>query len=98
MDWSRVRFTEHMVEAAEVVGECQVAFDFEGREQTCYEVKVLRMLRGASAAPYVAVAANRADPGGFRPVGEGDTGEAAVEACLREAGVYHRRRARQAPG
>lgn len=92
MDWHRVQLTEHMVEAAEVVGECQVAFDFEGLEQACYEVKVLRPLRGGSAAPYVAVATNRADPGGFRPAGEGDTPEAAAEACLREAGVYHRRR------
>lgn len=95
MDWGRVRFTEHMVEAAEVVGACQVAFDFEGREQACYEVQVLRVLRGAPAAPFLAIATNRADPGAFRPVGEGDTPEAAAEACLREAGVYHRRRVRQ---
>jgi hypothetical protein len=55
--WDRVTFSTHMVEAAAVVGECQVAFDFEGQEQVCYEVKVFRA-EGASARPYFAVATN----------------------------------------
>ena len=46
IDWSRVGFTEHMVEAAVVVAECQVAFDFEGNEQACWDVKVCRVLKG----------------------------------------------------
>jgi hypothetical protein len=94
--WDRVTFSTHLVEAAAVVGECQVAFDFEGQEQACYEVKVFRTLKGASTQPFFAVATNRSDPGAFRPVGEGSSAEGALDACLAEAGIYHRRRVKQA--
>jgi hypothetical protein len=96
--WDRVTFSTHMVEAAAMVCECQVALDFEGQEQVCYEVKVFRSLKGPSAHPFFAVATNRSDPGAFRPVGEGDSAEAALDACLAEAGIYHRRRVKQAGG
>ena len=96
--WDRVTFSTHMVEAAAMVCECQVALDFEGQEQVCYEVKVFRSLKGRSAHPFFAVATNRSDPGAFRPVGEGDSAEAALDACLAEAGIYHRRRVKQAGG
>ena len=98
LDWNRITLTAHMIEAAAVVAECQVAFDFEGREQVCYEVKVFRTLKGASARPFFAVATNRSDPGAFRPVAEGDSAEAALEGCLAEAGIHHRRRVRQSDG
>jgi hypothetical protein len=94
--WDRVTFSTHMVEAAAVVGECQVAFDFDGQEQVCYQVQVFRSLKGASARPFFAVATNRSDPGAFRPVGEGDSAEQALDACLAAAGIYHRRRVKQA--
>jgi hypothetical protein len=95
VDWSRVRFTEHMTEAAAVVGECHVVLDFDGIEHTTYEVRVLRPLKGASDAAFFAVGVNRAALDGYRPVGEGATPEEAVEACLAAAGVHHRRRLRQ---
>ncbi len=98
LDWSKVRLTEHMTEAGVVEAECQVVFDFEGLEQTCYDIKVLRSLKGASAAPFFAVGVNRSDPQAFRPVGDGDSAEEALEACLAAAGVYHRRRVKQAGG
>lgn len=98
LDWTRIAFTDHMVEAAAVVAECQVALDFEGREQVCYEIKVFRTLKGASSEPFFAVATNRADAASFRPIGEGDTAEAALEACLAAAGIYHRRRVKQSEG
>ena len=98
LDWNRITFTDHMVEAAAVVAECQVAFDFEGREQVCYEVKVFRTLKGASSEPFFALATNRADAAAFRPIGEGDSPETALEACLAAAGVYHRRRVKQSEG
>ena len=47
---------------------------------------------------FFAVATNRSDPGAFRPVGEGDSAEAALDACLTGAGIYHRRRVKQAGG
>lgn len=98
LDWSRVHFTKHMVEAAAVVAECQVAFDFEGMEQVCYEVKVLQPLKGGSTRAFFAIATDRADPAAFRPVGEGDTAEEALDDCLRNAGIHHRRRVRQGDG
>ena len=97
IDWSRVRFTEHMTEAAAVVGACRVVFDFDGREQATYAVEVLRALKGPAPRPYFALGTNVADPGAYRPLGEGDTPEEAVEACLAAAGVHHRRRLRQRP-
>jgi hypothetical protein len=98
VDWDAITFTAHMVEVAAVVAECQVAFDFEGREQVCYEVKVFRALKGASTHPFFAVAAVRGDAEAFRPVGEGETAEAALEACLASAGIHHRRRVKQNEG
>jgi hypothetical protein len=96
--WDAISFTEHMVEAAAVVAECQVAFDFEGHEQVCYEVKVFRVLKGAATQPFFAVASDRGGTGTFRPFGEGATAEEALEACLASAGIHHRRRVKQSEG
>jgi hypothetical protein len=94
LDWRRVTFTEHMTEAAAVVGECHVVLDF-GEERAAYEVKVYRPLKGADTR-YFAVGVNRDAPESFRPVGDGDTAESALQVCLDNAGVYHRRRVKQA--
>jgi len=96
LDWSRVTFTEHMTEAAAVVGECDVVLDF-GSERATYAVKVYRPLKGGGEA-FFAVGTNREDPAGFRPVGDAATPEEALQACLNAAGVYHRRRVKQAGG
>jgi hypothetical protein len=96
LDWGRVTFTEHMTEAAAVVAECHVVLDF-GSERATYQVKVYRPLKGAEAR-YFAVGTNRDDPAGFRPVGDGDTPEVALQLCLDNAGIYHRRRVKQAGG
>src|SRR4030095_10110191 len=95
LDWSRITFTDHMVEAAAVVAQCQVAFDFEGLEQVTYEVKVFRTLKGASSEPFFAVGTNLSDPTAFRPIGEGDAPEVALDACLAAACLQHRRRVKQ---
>lgn len=95
LDWSRIRFTEHMTEAATVVAECQVVFDFGAMAPVCYDVQVLRVLKGASSRPFFAVATDRADPQGFRPLGEGDSAEEALDACLAAAGVHRRRLVKQ---
>ena len=93
-DWGRVTFTEHMTEAAAVVAECHVVLDF-GSERAAYEVKVYRPLKGPETR-YFAVGTNRDAPGTFRPIGDGDTPESALQICLDNAGVYHRRRVKQA--
>ena len=98
LDWSRITFTEHMTEAAAVVGECQVVIDFTPAERAAYEIKVYEGLKGGGAERYFAVGVNRDDPHGFRPVGTAATPEAALQSCLNEAGVYHRRRVKQAEG
>lgn len=95
VDWRRIRLTEHMTEAAAVVAQCQVVFDFEGSEHTVYDVQVLEALKDAGTDRFFAVAANRDDAGAFRPLGAGATPEEALQQCLDNAGVHHRRRVKQ---
>ena len=94
IDWTRIALTEHMTEAAALVGECQVVLDFDGAERTQYELKVYESLKGGGDR-YFAVGTNPADAAGFRPVGGGTTPEDALQACLNHAGIYHRRRVKQ---
>jgi hypothetical protein len=98
LDWSRVVFTEHMPEAAVVEAQCQVVLDFGPPQQVCYEITVLRTLKGAGVLPFAALGRNRDDPGGFRPVGEGTTAGEALQECLVHAGVHHRRLVKQSDG
>lgn len=94
MDWRRVTFTQHMTEAAAIEAVCQVVFDFGPAEPTTYEITVLRVLKG-SGAPFFATGRDRDRPDAFRPFGEGDSAEAALQACLESAGIHHRRSERQ---
>jgi len=96
MDWTRVVFTQHMTEAAAVEGACDVVFDFGPGEHATYRIRVFRVLKG-SGAPYFASGESREHPDGFRPFGEGETPEDALQACLESAGVHHRRHERQPP-
>jgi hypothetical protein len=94
MEWSKVVLTEHMIEAAVVEATCQVVFDFGPHAQATYEITVLRVLKGAGA-PYFATGRDRDRVDGFRPFGQGETPEDALQACLESAGVHHRRAERQ---
>jgi hypothetical protein len=97
MDWSRVVFTQHMAEAAALEATCDVVFDFGRDEQATYRIQIFRVLKG-SGAPYFATGESRADASaGFRPFGEGDSAEDALQACLESAGIHHRRHERQRP-
>lgn len=96
VDWSRITFTEHMTEAAAVIGQCEVVIDFESVERTAYEIRVYQGLKGHGDEPYFAVATNREDASAFRPIGTGETAETALQDCLANAGIYHRRRVKQA--
>ncbi len=99
LDWRRVTFSEHMTEAAALVAECQVVIDFAPVEHAAYEIKVYESLKDAPAAErYFAIGTNRDDPQGFRPVATAATPEEALQTCLNNAGVYHRRRVKQADG
>lgn len=99
LDWSRIVFTEHMTEAGALVAECQMVIDFAPVERAAYEVKVYESLKGAAAEErYFAVGTNRDDPEGFRPLGTAASPEEALQGCLNSAGVYHRRRVKQAGG
>jgi len=98
LDWARVTFTEHMTEAAAVVGECHVVLDFPPDERATYAIKVYEALKGMGTEPYFALGTNADDPGGYRPLGGGSSPEEALQACLASAGVYHRRRVKQAGG
>jgi hypothetical protein len=94
IDWSRVAFTEHMPEAAAVVGECQVVLDFGPEATIRYEIKVYAALKGGDD-PYFALGTNPDDPQGFRPLGGAATPEEALRACLAAAGIHHRRLVKQ---
>lgn len=96
MEWRRVVFTEHMTEAAVVEAVCHVVFDFGPDEHATYEITVLRVLKG-DGAPYFASGRDRDRADAFRPFGEGETAEAALQACLESAGIHHRRSERQRP-
>lgn len=98
IDWSRIRFTEHMSEAAALVGECQVVLDFTPVARAQYEIKVYESLKGAGDERYFAIGTSREDPQGFRPLGGGATPEVALQACLAAAGVHHRRHVKQTDG
>jgi len=95
IDWSRVRLTEHMTEAAAIVAECHVVLDF-GTARAVYEVKVYQDLKGTGADAYFAVGISPDAPDGYRPSAGGDTPEAALQACLDAAGIHHRRLVKQA--
>jgi len=96
VEWSRIRFTEHVTEAAAVVAECQIVIDFGEVERAGYDIKVFESLRGGGAERYFAVGINRDEPAGYRPVASGATPEDALQACIAGAGIYHRRRVKQA--
>jgi hypothetical protein len=73
-DRSRVRFTEHMTEAAAVVAECHVVLDFGPAERAVCEIKVFATLEaGGAEDPYFAIGANPDDLQGFAPWGGGPT-------------------------
>jgi hypothetical protein len=95
VDWGRIRFTEHMTEAAAVVAECQVVLDFEGGTPVTYAIKVFETLKGAAQERYFAVGTSREDMV-FRPLGSGEDPEEALQACLNNAGIHHRRLLKQA--
>ena len=96
MDWSRVTLTEHVTEAAALVAECHVVFEFPPVERAAYEIKVFESLKGDAGGRFFALGTNRDDPTGYRPVASAATAEEALEACLANAGIYHRRRVKQA--
>ncbi len=96
IDWSRVTLTEHMTEAAALIAACQVVFDFETDTPICYDIQVFRHVKGESAEPFFALGRQRDVESSYRPLGEGPTPEAALQDCLEQAGVYHRRHVKQA--
>jgi hypothetical protein len=97
MDWRRIVLTEHMTEAAALVGECVVVLDF-GSERASYEIKIYEALKGDGDEPYFALGRNREQADAFQPFGSATTAEEALQRCLNAAGVYHRRRVKQADG
>ena len=91
MDWHGVLLTEHMVEAARVVGEAEVVIAFTETARGWFRVTVLEDLRATGEVErYFARAQDRDDPLLIATAG-GSTPEQAATLCLREAGVSLRR-------
>jgi len=97
IDWSKIVFTEHVTEAAIVIGQTQVVIDF-GAERASYDILVYEAVKGGGDDRYFAVGTNRDDAGGYRPTAAAATAEEAVQRCLSDAGIFHRRRVKQAGG
>ena len=66
---TQVTFTEHMTEAAAVVGECHVVLDFPPDERATYAIKVYAALKGTGTEPYFAVLASTPTICGRLPAG-----------------------------
>jgi hypothetical protein len=96
VDWSRVHFTAQVSEAAAVIAECQIVLDVAPDTRVAYEVKIYEALAGGSQDRYFALGTRRDDPHGFHPVGGAATPEEALERCLADAGIHHRRLRKQA--
>ncbi len=92
LDWARIRIPAQVTEAAAVVAACQVVFATPGDAPATYEITVFEALLG-DGARYFAVGRG---PTAFSPVGNGATPEDALQACLDDAGIHHRRREKQA--
>lgn len=91
MEWRDVPFTEHMVEAAAVVGEAEVVIQFTEAARGWFRVTVFQDLKAAGPDErYFARAVEKDDPQ-IQALETGSTPEEAATLSLKEAGVSLRR-------
>lgn len=90
MNWRDVTLTEHMIEAAEVVGEAEVVIEFSQTVRGWFRVTVFEDLKGDDGERYFARAVEK-DGRQIEALATGATPEAAATFCLREAGISLRR-------
>lgn len=91
MNWSEVPMTEHVTEAAAVVGEAELVISFTEDARGWFRVTVFEDLRAESPDDrYFARAVEKADAG-LEALATGPTPETAAALCIRETGITLRR-------
>jgi hypothetical protein len=94
MNWAEVPMTEHVNEAAAVVGEAELVIEFSEDARGWFRVAVFEDLRAESPdARYFARATEKTDGSapGLEAIATGPTPEAAATFCIRETGITLRR-------
>lgn len=94
MNWAEVPMTEHVSEAAAVVGEAELVIEFSEDARGWFRVAVFEDLRAESDdARFFARATEKTDGSapGLEAVATGPTPEAAATFCIRETGITLRR-------
>jgi hypothetical protein len=93
MNWAEVPMTEHVSEAAAVVGEAEVVIEFSESARGWFRIAVFEDLRAQSDdARFFARATEKSDgSGALEAIATGPTPEAAATFCIRETGITLRR-------
>lgn len=90
MDWREVPLTEHMSEAAQVVGEAEVVIEFSQVVRGWFRITVFEDLKSEDEERYFARALEKGGKA-IEALATATTPEAAAAFCLREAGISLRR-------
>ena len=91
MNWSEVPMTEHVTEAAEVVGEAELVIEFTENARGWFRITVFEDLRAEGADNrFFARAVEKAESG-LEALATGPSPEAAAALCIRETGITLRR-------
>ena len=91
MNWREVPLTEHMTEAARIVGEAEMVIEFTATARGWFRVTVFEDLKGAGEdARFFARATEKEDPQ-IQAIATAASPEEAASLCLKEAGISLRR-------
>jgi len=90
MNWREVPLTEHMTEAAAVVGEAEVVIEFAPAARGWFRVSVFEDLKEPRGDRFFARAVEKEDPQ-VQATASAETAEDAAARCLLEAGISLRR-------
>lgn len=91
MNWTEVPLTEHVTEAAAVVGEAELVIEFTENARGWFRITVFEDLRAEGGSDrYFARAVEKAE-GGLEAAASAATPEAAASLCIRETGITLRR-------
>jgi hypothetical protein len=91
MNWHEVPLTEHVTEAAALVGEAEVVIEFTATARGWFRLSVFEDLRATDAQHRFFARAVEKEDAAIQALAAGPTPEDAATLTLREAGVSLRR-------
>jgi hypothetical protein len=91
MNWAEVPMTEHVTEAAAVVGEAELVIEFTENARGWFRITVFEDLRAENADDRYFARSVEKGEGGLEALAGGPTPEAAAIHCIRETGITLRR-------